>query len=219
MTEKVQSTSEPGQEPAPMSGSVAGQEPAADTQSVVSQEPKAEGELPVDIIRKELSEARQEAARYRTEVRELQQKLEQGKVSEAELGKLQESLASLEAALSEREMRLQETALDAVVARYCASNGIGDVEAVQALVRHSGYYDKLEFDDGVPKNADDVLEAIVSKRPYLRSPSISFSPTNPSQSAQPIRPKDMRDHSFYMEHKEEILGLLGAQVKNIPKRR
>jgi len=108
MTEKVQSASESGLEPAPMSGSVAGQEPAADTQSVVSQEPKAEGELPVDIIRKELSEARQEAARYRTEVRELQQKLEQGKVSEAELGKLQESLASLEAALSEREMRLQE---------------------------------------------------------------------------------------------------------------
>lgn len=189
-------------------GNETGQEPERTPQPVEGQEPEAGRNVPVEILEKELSEARREAARYRTQLRELQAQLEKSGEASEKLESLRSKLSELEASLSEREMRLVEAQLDASVARYCASHGIADVEAVQALVRLPEYYSSIEFEGGAPKNLQEVLENIVQKRPYLRG-AASISPTNPSHATLTLSPGALRDHSVWRQHKDEILRLLG----------
>lgn len=112
-----------------------------------------------------LSEARKEAASHRTKLREAEGRIktfEDEKLSEQE----KKDKAAKEAAdrADRAETELRKLRLEAGLERAAAKAGITDTEAALRLLDPS----KLDLDDdGRPKNAEDVLKAMLKDRPWL----------------------------------------------------
>ena len=138
------------------------------------QEPEAP-EIDVEAMRKELAEARREAAKYRTSLRKYEQE-QQAKANEsltaeerykAELATLQQRLATAEQAAQDRLVR-------SAVVTAAAKAGFVDPDDAVALVDRGA----LEIsEDGTVAGVDDAIRAIAKAKPYLVRPKATSSST------------------------------------------
>ena len=168
---KAEGSQEPPTPPQPQAG-----HPAPDPT------PQAGARLDADALQRELKEARDEAAKYRTarkqqadELKALQEKLaaleaasltEQEK-KDKEYQRAQQKAAELEAKLAETAKRNQELQARTLVQAAAVPLGIVDPETVYLLLREQG---KLEPDEAGALDAKRVTEALrdlLKAKPYL----------------------------------------------------
>jgi membrane protein involved in colicin uptake len=147
----------------------------------------------VDATAKELEEARKEAAKYRTERKELAAKLaeyealkkaeDEAKLSEQEKAQkrseeLAKKLSEYEAKMVAVEARSRALALENAVIAAAPKAGIAHPGAAVKLLDPT----TLELnDDGTPKNLDDVLKGLLKEYPFLGAGPV-ITATNPSRS-------------------------------------
>lgn len=157
------------------------------------QEPEAP-EIDVEAMRKELAEARREAAKYRTNLRKYEQE-QQAKANEsltaeerykAELATLQQKLAAAEQAAQDRLVR-------SAVVTAAAKAGFVDPDDAVALVDRG----TLEIsEDGTVAGVDDAIRAIAKTKPYLVRPKTTNSPAAPAGGPQAPTDAQLRAELF-----------------------
>lgn len=157
------------------------------------QEPEAP-EIDVEAMRKELAEARREAAKYRTNLRKYEQE-QQAKANEsltaeerykAELATLQQRLASAEQAAQDRLVRSS-------IVTAAAKAGFVDPDDAVALVDRGA----LEIsEDGAVAGVDDAIRAIAKAKPYLVRPKATSSPAAPAGGPQAPTDAQLRAELF-----------------------
>lgn len=157
------------------------------------QEPEAP-EIDVEAMRKELAEARREAAKYRTNLRKYEQE-QQAKANESltaeerykvELATLQQRLASAEQAAQDRLVR-------SAVVTAAARAGFVDPDDAVALVDRGA----LEIsEDGAVAGVDDAIRAIAKAKPYLVRPKATSSPAAPAGGPQAPTDAQLRAELF-----------------------
>lgn len=132
-----------------------------------------QGPSTTDHLTAELREARQDAGKYRRQLREVQRELEELRAkADAGQGKQDdddEAKAQLEQARTEREQltsRLRRVSLRAAVAANANALKIVDVDTALALLDS----DELEWDGDEPTEASvkDALAALLDAKPFLR---------------------------------------------------
>ena len=121
----------------------------------------------------ELQRARSDAAKYRNQLRETQEKLkgleksqkEADDAKKSELERLTERTSALENEVSKRDSRVKALSLEAAVLKKANSLGIVDPDAAWRLLDA----ESVEYDgDGKPTNIDDLLKDLMEARPYLK---------------------------------------------------
>lgn len=126
-----------------------------------------------------LKKTRAEAAAHRTENNTLKAKMteyERAQLTKEE--QLTAKVADLEREKAELTRQHQERTIHYEVQSHAAKLGIVDPEAAVKLLDWS----QLEYDDdGMPKNAQKLLQELVKAKPYLAS-AYSGSPANPPRS-------------------------------------
>ena len=157
------------------------------------QEPEAP-EIDVEAMRKELAEARREAAKYRTNLRKYEQE-QQAKANESltaeerykvELATLQQRLASAEQAAQDRLVRSS-------IVTAAAKAGFVDPDDAVALVDRGA----LEIsEDGAVAGVDDAIRAIAKAKPYLVRPKTTNSPAAPAGGPQAPTDAQLRAELF-----------------------
>ena len=176
-----------GNEPTgtPAASDPAGQQPTNDPQQPVTGQPTADnaasGQQPNDGQNQPAAEvqnpaaqkAAQEAARYRTELRDAQKRLAEYEAAQkaaedaqlSELERTQKRLAEYQAAEAQWTLERQQWRLAQAVQMHAARLGIVDVDAAGKLLDTSA----LEYDEnGQPTNAEALLTAMLEQRPWLR---------------------------------------------------
>ena len=176
-----------GNEPTgtPAASDPAGQQPTNDPQQPVTgqpttdnaasgQQPASDGQnQPADVQNPAAQKAAQEAARYRTELREAQKRLAEYEAAQkaaedaqlSELERTQKRLAEYQAAEAQWTLERQQWRLAQAVQMHAARLGIVDVDAAGKLLDTSA----LEYDEnGQPTNAEALLTAMLEQRPWLR---------------------------------------------------
>ena len=161
-----QPTNDPQQpvtgQPTTNDGAASGQQPASDGQN-----------QPADVQNPAAQKAAQEAARYRTELREAQKRLAEYEAAQkaaedaqlSELERTQKRLAEYQAAEAQWTLERQQWRLAQAVQMHAARLGIVDVDAAGKLLDTSA----LEYDEnGQPTNAEALLTAMLEQRPWLR---------------------------------------------------
>lgn len=148
--------------------------------------------LSADVQARELEEARKEAAKYRTERKELAARLaeyearvkaeEEAKLSEQEktqkrADELSKKLAEYEAKMQAIEARSRALALENAVIAAAPKVGIAHAGAAVKLLDTT----TLELgDDGTPQNLDTALKNLLKEYPFLGAGPV-LSATNPSR--------------------------------------
>lgn len=151
----------PNDEQAPPSGNEtappADQEnPLADeaNESEPNEEEDEEEEVPADVLRANLTKANQEAARYRTRLREVEKALEERKTSE----EVEELLNNLR---TEREQAERALLIENVALKHNLPNELAELlkgETREALEEHAKVLAKYApKDEGVPGDLDGGL--------------------------------------------------------------
>ena len=147
-------------------------------------------------------ELRQEAARHRVKASELQKQLDEvQQMTARERQELERRLADLEAKAQEAEARYTEALLRSEVATAAARKGI-DPELAWRLLDPA----EVEWDEekGQPKNVSEALDSILQKWPQLASGGTS-APMNTPRREAVFRRSQLRDPSFFAQHRQEIL--------------
>ncbi len=137
-------------------------------------------EVRVDpALKAELDEARKQAAKYRTELREVQEKLgryEQEKLTEQE--KLAKRAEQAEKAAQELQAKLRETAIRAEVMTTAQRMGVRDPDAAYKLLDLSTL--SVSDETGQVSGVEDALKALLKAKPYLVGGTAGA--TNPQRS-------------------------------------
>lgn len=230
-----------GNEPTgtPAASDPAGQQPTTNGTDTTNQQPTngeaASGQQPIDgqqpaatdVQNPAAQKAAQEAARYRTELRDAQKRLAEYEAAQraaeeaqmSELEKAQRRLSEYQAQEAQWTLERQQWRLAQAVQMHAARLGIVDVDAAGKLLDTSA----LEYDEnGQPTNTETLLTAMLELRPWLRgaqsTPAMPQAPavgaTNPTRQAGPITitPSQYSDPAFkaqYMrDYGEDLLSAM-----------
>jgi hypothetical protein len=158
---------------APTSGSGQAPQQATDGQAPVSQTPSEHDRI-IEQLRKENAEARTKLAAF--------EKAKQ----EAELAKLGDiEKAAKRAELAEAQVKTYQQQLATAHVKLAAQAlGIIDPELAALAIAS-----KLEFgEDGLPSNADKLLQELVKSKPYLVPKPPESPQTTPAQNGTPAVP-------------------------------
>jgi hypothetical protein len=186
----------------PQEGTTEGQEPTDEKQT-----------LGAEALQAELSRARREAAKYRTDLRKLQEAQEATKLAEmTELEKLQATVAKLEARAQEAETNAKRMVVrtQATIAATRAGVRPDALDIVTALLD----IDTLEVgEDGSVEGLEDAIQAIAKERPFLTASDTKnkISPTNPAEGAVGETRAQKLDRLMY-GHKNTMFGGPGGGV-------
>lgn len=145
-------------------------------------EDEQEQEQPdVSALLKEIKSLRRENAKWRTQLRGLEEEREaKRKAAMTELERLQVELKEAEEARALAERQRQQIAVRSQVISAAAKAGFNDPEDAYRLL--SG--DTLEVsEDGKVNGLSEALKALLKDKPYLAKQSSNYSPTNPAGGA------------------------------------
>jgi hypothetical protein len=138
-------------------------------------------------VQAELRRARDDAAKYRTQLRDNQEKLkaleaaqkERDDAEKTELQKAIDKANDLEARLLQADNRTKSLALENAVVLKAQALGIVDPDAAYRLLDK----DAVEFDGDKPKNIDELLNSLIESRPYLKGKKTPGGQQNGSTAA------------------------------------
>jgi hypothetical protein len=170
-------TQEAGQDPneQPQEGTSEGQAPALD----------------LEALQLELKEARRQTAKYRTELRALQEAEETRQRAEmSDLEKAKADLEAARAAQAKAEGEARERLINSALINAAAKANFSDPADAVKLIDAGA----LEVaDDGAVIGADKAIEALAKEKPYLlKKASAATSPTNAARDAGTRSDDDMR---------------------------
>ena len=161
-----------------------------------------------------VSELRKEAAKYRTQVRDMEARLkeyEQAQLTEQE--RITAERDELRTLLDQATTRTQRLALESAVITAATRAGVIDPEVAVALVASQVVYD----DDGLPVGVDELVASLVKERPYLAN-SAKTIPGAPAANPQRdrtaengkrvYRASELNDRKFYETHRDDILAAI-----------
>lgn len=122
---------------------------------------------------------RQEAAGYRTKLRDAEAELEKRKAAElSETERAKKEAADATAKLAEAEARIKAAQTRAEIATLGAALKLADADDAYRLLDQAA----IQYDeDGRPKNLKTLLEALVKAKPYLVQGAASTSVNNPAR--------------------------------------
>lgn len=148
-----------------------------------------------------IKDLRKEAANYRTKAKELdglKDAAEAAKLSEVERERKGREQAEAEA------RQWQARVVNDRLTQAAHKLGIVDPEVAVSLI-----HDKLEFgDDGLPKNSDEQLRALLKAKPYLAATQVVTSVTNGAGGIaggeRRFTSREISDPDFYAKHKQAI---------------
>ena len=204
----------------PQAGNPAGQaptgQPAAQPQQAAAptgQEPN-EG-LSLAATQAELTKARQEAAKYRTERNAFEADLKKRQEAEMTEGeRLKARATELETQATQAANELRQERANRMVEREARKLSIIDEETALALVQH-----KIEYDDkGQPTNVTELLTALAKDKPFLvtqpgagagagaRQPAASAAnPNRGGPSVGTFTESQIQDREFYEANRDAIM--------------
>lgn len=150
--------------------------PEADAQQPQAGSATDEGSAPdIAVLQRELTQARREAASYRTKLKGYEDR------DKSESEKATERIAELERELATERTRVQESTLRTSAFAAARKLGFRNPDLAYRLVSLS----EVEFDEsGQPKNLERLLDGIAKADPYLVS-ATSDSGLGPRGSAAP----------------------------------
>ena len=219
----------------------AGQAPAHNTSPAGQAPTQANNEhdlddIPPERLRKMVEDLRKSEAAHRTTAKELQawkETAEQAKLSELE--KATQELAKHQEIAAKATAENQRLRVERMVDREAARLGIDPDDASRLIDWSDLEYD----DDGKPKNAGKLLEALVKQKPYLVTGSPAAQqpqngsngngngniarqngggPTNPSSRStgnepmsQEVYQRLMNNPQEYMARRAEVMAWLAKQ--------
>ena len=198
MTEELQ-----GQEPT----APAGQVPDGET------EPKQDT-LSAEAVQAELTRARREAAKYRTELRKVQEAQEAKAQAEmSELEKLQAAVAKLEKRAEDAEANAKRMVVKTTATLAATKAGVRPdaLDIVTALLD----LDTLEVEeDGSVAGLEEAIQAIVKERPFLTAQDTKgrISPTNPAEGGVGETYEQKRQRIFYPSNNAMFGGRGGGVI-------
>lgn len=157
---------------------VAADEPTG--QAPAQEDGQPEEQLDAASLMAELKRVRREAARYRTELRQLQTQSEEAQRAQLpEVDRLKADLAAAQRQLTEREAQVAEGRLRSAVLTAAAKQGFVDPEDAFRMLER----DELALgENGSVDGIEEALGALRKAKPYLvRSASAQpIQPTNPA---------------------------------------
>lgn len=160
-------------EQAPVADETAGQGPA-------TEEGQQEEQLDAASLMAELKRVRREAAKYRTDLRQLQAQAEEAQRAQLpEVDRLKADLAAAQRQIAEREAQVAEGRLRSAVLTAAAKQGFVDPEDAFRMLER----DELALgENGSVDGIEEALGALRKAKPYLvRSASAQpIQPTNPA---------------------------------------
>jgi hypothetical protein len=160
----------------------------------------------------ELRRARREAARYRTQLRELEERQEEQQRAEmTEVERLRADLEAAQVAAREAQAAARQRLLDAAVQRQAVAVGVRP-DALQDVARLLDTSD-LDVDDesGQVEGLEDALAAFLEARPFYRAQrqQTNMNPTNPSGTPVP-ETDEQRRARLYGGHGTPRFGTQGG---------
>lgn len=136
-----------------------------------------------------LKEARTDAIKWRTRLREMEaaaQAQKDAELSDAE--RQAKRIVDMEQQLAEQQAQTRSLALESAVAMRATALGIVDAEvAVKLLDSRSLDFDDLGRPD--PESLDTALKRLIKSKPYLKTQPPAASPANPARS-EPVGETD-----------------------------
>lgn len=175
---------------------------AADTQAVTAAQPQAgatqtaqaaSAEPVVDAatLAQERDEARREAAKYRSQVRQFEQAAEAAKrAGESEQERYQRERADFERERAAFASERQDFQLRQAVASAATALGFIDPDDAYAHLDRAA----IEWsDDGNPRGVDRQLRAILERKPHLLNPNRTATVTRGVQPSGRVAGGDMND--------------------------
>jgi hypothetical protein len=161
------------EEQAPVAEQTAGQAPA-------TEDGQQEEQLDAASLMAELKRVRREAAKYRTDLRQLQAQAEEAQRAQLpEVDRLKADLAAAQRQVAEREAQVAEQQLRSAVLAAAARHGFVDPEdAFRMLDREELALGENGSVDGI----EEALGALRKAKPYLvrSAASPALQPTNPA---------------------------------------
>lgn len=165
-------------EKAQVAAAEAGQAPATETTTETAPGAQDGQQLDAESLMVELRKVRREAAKYRTELRKLQEaQAAPAATGDDDVERLRADLAATRSQMAERERLFQEQTLRSAVVGAAARAGFNDPDDAWRMIDH----EELEIDEaGQVQGIDDALQALRKAKPYLvRGSAPQVAPTNP----------------------------------------
>lgn len=159
------------EEQAPVAEQTAGQAPATD-------DGQQEEQLDAASLMAELKRVRREAAKYRTDLRQLQTQAEEAQRAQLpEVDRLKADLAAAQRQIAEREAQVAEQRLRSAVLAAAARQGFVDPEDAFRMLDREAL-----GENGSVDGIEEALGALRKAKPYLvrSAASPALQPTNPA---------------------------------------
>lgn len=194
-----------------MSFDVEGQEPETDPAQEATPPQEGTPDPGAPDGDRAVSELRKEAAKYRTQVRDMEARLkeyEQAQLTEQE--RIAAERDELRAQLEQATTRSRRLALEGAVITAATRAGIIDPDVAVALVAGQVSYD----DDGNPVGVNEAVTELVKARPYLAgstktvpgAPAANPAKDRTTESGKRIyRQSELNDRKFYEAHRDDIM--------------
>ena len=194
-----------------MSTDVEGQEPNTDPaqEATPPQEGTTEPAAPAED--RTVTELRKEAAKYRTQVRDMEARLKEYETAQlTEQERIAAERDDLRARLDEATARSRRLALESAVITAATRAGVIDPDVAVALVAGQVSYD----DDGAPVGVEEAITELVKARPYLAggtktvpgAPAANPAKDRTTESGKRVyRMSELNDRKFYEAHRDDIM--------------
>jgi hypothetical protein len=155
-----------------------------------------------------LRRARDDAAKYRTQLREAQKALEDAQTAlkakddegKSELQKAMDRVQELEGRFQLADRQVRELRLQNTVITASMDKGIVDPDAAFRLLDKDG----VEYDGDRPTNVSDLLDALIEQKPYLKAASKDAPKGGKGGSSSPTQPANPGGRKLTMEDIQQM---------------
>jgi hypothetical protein len=165
------------------------------------------GNAPTQSDQEYIKELRDEAAKWRRQLRETEkQRAELEAQWASDKTAFEKRIADFEKTQAETHARARKSVLEYEAKLLAVQRGAVDPDAAYKLLDVA----QIEFDDqGKPKGLDTAIDELLKAKPFLvgapgKPQILNASPSNPPKQGN-FSAAQMRDRKFWNEHRDELM--------------